>query len=1002
MLPLQNPDIIQINALPPHTWFIPYTNPNQPIPELPETSNRILNLNGRWLFYLFDSRDQIPVEVKNKPIELAKPDLIDVPGCWETQGFDQPQYLNILYPFPIDPPFIPRKNPTAVYQKKFRIPESWYGKEILISLLGVSSSFEISLNGEFIGASKGSHMTSEFSLTPFINEKTDNLLTVFVYKWCDGAYLEDQDMWRMHGIFRDVYLIARPINHIQNVQITADYDPESNDGILDLSFTVNNNVSLSLKITLRNQDKEILISRLMNSNETFEEVFKEVEPWSAEIPNLYQLTIETLDQDMNTLELIGFYIGFRRVNIVAQQLLLNGTPITLKGVNRHEFDPDTGWTVSPFSMEKDIVMMKKYNINTVRTSHYPNHPYWYSLCDRIGLYIINEADLETHGFTHADNWSQLSDSQEWKAAYLDRAKRLVERDINHPCVIVWSLGNESGYGRNHKKMAEWIRSRDPSRPIHYEGANQADIVDIVSAMYPSIKSLQSQGENESKDPRPFFMCEYAHSMGNSPGNLREYWELIYQYPRLIGGCVWDWVDQGLRRMDSEGLSTFYYGGDFGDTPNDGNFCINGLVDPDRNPHPGLYELKYWYQPIAIIKVNRKRGQITLKNRYNFLNLCQFQGIYTLKCKGEIIQWGELPEINLAPGSVMTLDLPAVKENLQVNKDIYLEISFIRKEQTNWAEAGHLIAKYQNLLQKSANPQIEDQNNIKQDISLYEIDDIYLVESGVSKQTFKINKNSGWIKSWQIGSQLVFINPLTLNIWRAPTDKDVHIAKEWLLDGLNRTKANLRNMSILKDQHGCLSINVDGIMAADGLRPHSQYRIEYLFDPSGILKIHLDFEPLNLLTRLPRLGFMTRLSQGYSQVDWFGRGPHESYADRKHSAFIDLYSQKTTALFHPYINPQESGNCTDTQRLKIKGENLPGIMIIGQPKFNFSIHHYSLENLTNARHVNELNWTSAPYLYIDIDQTGLGSNACGPDTLKKYRLEPKPYSFTFSLSPDEEN
>jgi beta-galactosidase/beta-glucuronidase len=999
MLPLADPKVVQINTLPPHAWFIPFSDPNQPIPELPETSSRILNLNGRWLFYLFDSRNQIPEEIKEKTVELAKPDYIDVPGCWETQGYDRPQYLNILYPFPVDPPYIPEENPTAVYQKRFTLPQSWSEKDVHITFLGVSNAFELSLNGYFVGANKGSHMTSEFALTPYLKKDGENLLTMFVYKWSDGAYLEDQDMWRMHGIFRHVYLSARPVDHIQNVDIQADYDPSSKNGILRLSFTVNTDTTLPLRITLRNSIGEILLSQQNKSNEGLNKVFKEIKPWTSETPTLYQLTIESLDKDLSVKEVIGFHIGFRSITIAKGQLLLNGIPITLKGVNRHEFDPDTGWTISPFSMEKDAMLMKQNNINTVRTSHYPNHPYWYTICNRYGIYIIDEADLETHGFAQIGDWSKLSDSLEWETAYLDRARRLVERDINHPCVIIWSLGNESGYGQNHDKMADWIRQRDPSRPIHYEGAGHSKIVDIVSVMYPSIKSLGNAGKNLENEPRPFFMCEYAHAMGNSPGNLREYWELIYKHRRLIGGCVWDWVDQGLRTMDSEGRSTFLYGGDFGDLPNDRNFCINGLVDPDRNPHPSLSEVKYWYQPISLVKVDHQKGQVSLKNRYNFINLSHMQGIYTIKSEGEILLWGEFPDLNLAPGESVTIELPAIKQKFDPGKEIFFEISFITNESSIWAEPGHLIAKGQYLLQPRAPKLNKKPNSSNHDISLYEIDDVFLVEAVAFKQTFKINKNSGWIDSWRIGADYVFIEPLVLNLWRAPTDNDVHITKEWKLDGLDRTKANLREISFEKNKRGDLSIKICGILAADGLLPHSQYQVHYSFNPTGSLIITLQFEPLNLYTRLPRLGFMTRLGRGYSQVDWYGRGPQESYADRKDSAFIDRYSAMTDELFHPYIHPQENGNRTDVRWLRIFGSDCPTIKILGKPSLNFSIHHCSLENLTKAQHTNEIKWSSLPYLYIDMAQTGLGSNSCGPDTLKEYRLDPKPYSFSFALMPE---
>jgi beta-galactosidase/beta-glucuronidase len=452
-------------------------------------------------------------------------------------------------------------------------------------------------------------------------------------------------------------------------------------------------------------------------------------------------------------------------------------------------------------------------------------------------------------------------------------------------------------------------------------------------------------------------------------------------------------------MDSEGRSTFYYGGDFGDIPNDGNFCINGLVDPDRNPHPSLKEVKYWYQPISLVDVDRQNGQITLANRYDFLDLSHIHGIYTIKSEGEIVLWGDLPNLNLAPGEKSTLDLPALNEKFDPGKQIFFELSFILKENTSWAEAGELIAKEQFLLQDVEIKPTKSLNSDKHGISLYEVDDIYLIESEAYKQTFKLNKNSGWLESWRIGPDYVFIEPLTLNLWRAPTDNDVHIAKEWKLAGLDRTKANIRNVDIQKNDRDDLSINIDGILAADGLRPHSHYQIQYTFESSGKLQIDLQFKPLGLHIRLPRLGFMTRLGQCFSEVNWYGRGPHESYADRKDSAFIDRYSAKTEELFHPYINPQENGNRSDVQWLKVIGSDCPTVKILGQPIFNFTIHHCSLGNLTSARHTNEIRWTSSPYLYIDMAQTGLGSNACGPDTLKKYRLEPKPYSFSFYLVPE---
>ncbi len=1034
MLNLENPDITQINSLSPHAWFIPFADPHKPIPEFPEDSDRLMCLNGKWDFQFYLSPGDVPnplLETSANPDETHQ---IDVPGCWELSGFDRPQYLNFTYPFPVDPPFVPNENPTGVYQRSIQIPKDWVENDIILTFLGVSSAFEVYLNGQFVGASKGSHLTNEFQLTPYLSKEESNLLTVIVFKWCDGAYLEDQDMWRLHGIFRDVYLTARPFEHLQDVQIHADFDTDTGYGSLGISFQINNHAILPLNISLHDSSGSHLLSQKILSDEVVIETLPNVSPWTAETPNLYQLMIKTLDSEGKTNEVVGFNIGFRSIRIADQQLQVNGQPITIKGVNRHEFDPDTGWRISKERMESDAAMMKRYNINAVRTSHYINHPYWYALCDRYGLYVIDEADLETHGFTLTGDWSELSDSPEWTDAYLDRAKRMVERDKNHPCILMWSLGNESGYGENHKKMATWIREKDPTRPIHYEGAGDAQEVDIVSVMYPTIKALKNAGVNKMDDPRPYFMCEYAHAMGNSPGSLREYWQTIYQYPRLIGGCVWDWVDQGLRKVLPDGAFTFLYGGDFGDVPNDGNFCINGLVNPDREPHPGLYELQYWLQPVVISDVNWEEKRLTLHNRYNFVDLSHLYAEYAIKVEGSILANGilELPDVSpgtsvdidlpfdvsgVSPGIQinLTLDMPVVKPGAKnnpnlsekntaflKNKEVWLEILFKLKQDTLWAERGLVVSRVQKLLQKGGHTISKKSHSTSTNYSVVEILTTNNLEISDDRQKFVLNKQTGWIDSWQVTGHDIFIAPLTLNIWRAPTDNDIHVAQEWIIDGLDRTRARQNMINIQHSESGFPKILVKGNLAADGHKPHSEYEIIYAFLPDGNLQIHLKFTPHHLQTRLPRLGFKTRLNHSFSHVSWYGRGPHESYADRKDSAFIDLYQAKIADLFHSYINPQENGNHIDVRWVQFYGEEAPRITVKGLPYLNFSLHYCSLDNLTQARHTDEILWEEVPYLYLDFTQTGLGSNACGPDTLIKYQLTPKQYEFKLIFSISEEN
>ena len=994
MLELENPKTTHLNTLKSHAWFLPYIGSQTNPPDYPSSSKRVLSLNGDWRFSMHPN----PACAFNKseiPVTSSVDKPIKVPGCWELMGYDAPQYLNIRYPFPVDPPNIPDENPTGVYQRNFSLPKEWSDMRIILTFLGVSSAFDVFLGDHHIGGNKGSRLTAEFDLTPFLDSTNENLLKVVVYKWSDGAYLEDQDMWRFHGIFRDVYLTARPQNYLLDVHISADLDYKHNIGQFSAKFFTNQYAALPLKLSLCNPNGNLVFTRYQTSEKPCFEAISNVLPWSAESPSLYKFIIETLDEQQNTIEIISIPVGFRQVELINQQFLLNGKSIKLKGVNHHEFDPDTGWWVPPDQMEKDILLMKRHNINTVRNSHYTNHPYWYTLCDRYGLYVIDEADLETHGFQLTGNWNQLADSSDWEHAFLDRAERMVSANRNHPSILIWSLGNESGLGRNFDKMVAWIRKADPSRPIHYEGAGESDLVDLVSVMYPSIDDLHKVVEGEAGDNRPYFMCEYAHAMGNSPGNLREYWQLIYAYPRLIGGCVWDWVDQGLRDQTPGNENNFLYGGDFGPKINDGNFCVNGLVNPDRIPHPGLLEVQYWIQPIELVDILLKDGTVTLRNRYDFSTLKQLVCNYRVHAEGETLFTGQQRLPGVQPGETCTIYIPELQSLLPNEKEIWFDLSFTLAKDVLWANAGHVIAREQ---AKLFDPKRSPQQRTSKSIAFLIIENLPdRIQVVNDHQRFVINPVTGWIESWSSGGSAILTEPLTLNMWRSPTDNDVHIAQEWVFDGLDRTEARKDHFEINHSAEG-LILSVHGKLGAAGSTPHSRYQLTYQFFPSGQLKIHLICEPINLFSRLPRLGFKTRLSKDYKSVRWFGRGPHESYSDRKDSAFVGLYSTSIADLHHNYIKPQENGNRSDVRWLEIYGNNLDGIQVQGDPYINFSLHYFNLMNLTKAGHISDLRWDDAPYLYIDYAQTGLGSNSCGPDTLPKYQLSPEKHEFSFWLSP----
>jgi len=993
MLDLENPAITQINAMKPRAWYIPYENPQTPIPHYPVDSSRLSTLNGKWDFCLLESPLALPEELTADFPEHEMRDSIQVPGCWECMGHDRPQYLNLMYPFPVNPPFIPRKNPVGVYRREVIIPRHWQDQEIILTFLGVSSAYEVYLNGQFVGAAKGSHLTHEFCITSLLSKDQTNVFTVIVYKWCDGAYLEDQDMWRLHGIFRDVYLTARPLAHLHDIEIKTDFDAKNFRAELEVNFATNNGSTLPLRAILKDPSGEDIFSLEISSNKTLKKSFANVQPWTTETPTLYALFFETLSEDGQTTEVIGFNIGFRRISIRDQQFLVNERPITIKGVNRHEFDPDTGWTVSKERMEQDARLMKQHNINTVRTSHYINHPYWYHLCNTLGLYIIDEADLETHGFQITGNWSELSDNDQWEAAYLNRAIRMVERDKNYPCIIMWSLGNESGYGKNHDRMSEWIKTRDGSRPIHYEGAGDAALVDVISVMYPTVKTLEVAGKNDFNDPRPFFMCEYAHTMGNSPGSLREFWETIRRYPRLIGGCVWDWVDQGLRTKTIQGETTFFYGGDFGVVPNDGNFCINGLVNPDRKPHPALEELKFWHQPVSLRSLYLEHQTLVIENRYDFINLDHLTAKYQIKSDGVTLTNKHLLLPEIGPGESAAIIIPELLNQISDGKEYWIEVEFRLKEKTNWGTKGHLIAHNQEQVQTKQKIYLTSHKHSEKSIKIMSNNKSSIRVAIGDRQELLFNKNSGWIDQWSVDGQDVLVAPLALNIWRAPIDNDIHIAKEWVVDGLDRTIANPESI-LVNEAHNEIEVLVDGSLAADGYKPHSRYTLQYCILDKGVINIRLDFYPLNLLTRLPRLGFKSRINSSYDKVCWFGRGPHESYPDRRDSAFVDRYEVNINDLFHFYLNPQENGNRSDIRWLNIISPNLPKLCVESNQNFNFNLHHYSQDNLTQAKHWHELNRETDPSLYIDMAHSGLGSNACGPDTLPEYQLSPKHYSFSF--------
>ena len=964
-------------------------------------------LNGQWQFSYWPSPRAVPNGIECDGFDASDWDSITVPGNWQRQGYGRPQYVNVIYPYPVDPPFVPDDNPVGVYKKAFTLPDFWDDRQVFLHFEGVDSAFTVWLNGQDIGYSQGSHLPSEFNLTAHLRPGA-NTLTVQVYQWSDGSYLEDQDQWRLSGIFRDVSLIARPPVFVRDVRLRTTLEAAHTEATLEITAALRNagqaNGSGTLHAalldtggqevaaqadstaTLGAGEETVLNARLTVSSPQF---------WSAEEPNLYTLLLTLQDEAGKTLTVERFAVGFRQIEIQQGRLLLNGTPITLCGVNRHDTHPDLGHATPRAHMLRDIVLMKQHNINCVRTSHYPNDPYWLDLCDEYGLYVIDEADLETHGFgVYGGDWAELSKNPEWREAYVDRAERMVQRDKNHPSVIIWSLGNESGYGPNHHAMIDAIRALDP-RPIHYESAGGDEDyagLDMVSKMYTDVPGLIAEGE-KTDDPRPFFLCEYAHAMGNGPGSLKEYWETIDRYPRLLGGCVWEWADHGIRQWTAEGKEWFAYGGDFGDTPNDGNFCIDGLCSPDRIPHPALLELKKVIAPVVAEAEDLAAGTVRVRNRYDFSTLDHLTASWRLVQDGETVQSGTLALPEIKPGAEAVLTVPYT---LPPSGDAWLDITFSLVSDARWAERGHEIAWAQFVLpteSASASP-----------LALAEMPALTVAEEErsftVTGENFRLefDRSSGALTDWTYQDTPLLVSGPALSVWRAPTDNDVRMADAWRKAGLDRLTSRTVSVTWEQTDRQRVSVTVKTQLAAVSMRPAFAVSLCYTVYGSGDVLLETLVTPLRELPPLPRLGVEMTLAPGFDQFTWDGLGPHESYPDRRESVRRGVYSGTVADQFQNYIRPQENGSKSDVRWAALTDGRGLGLLVSALPLLHVSVHHYTAQDLTAAKHTYDLTPRPETILHLDYAQSGLGSQSCGPGPLPQYLLQPSEVRFAVRLTP----
>jgi len=1010
----QNVQVLSINREPAHASLLPCPDEECALSGERGASPWFRLLNGNWRFMLVPYPDATPEGFEAEEFDASEWDTIPVPSNWQMHGYDRPQYTNINYPYPMDPPFVPDDNPVGLYRRAFVVPEAWLGRRIYLTFEGVNSAFYLWVNGHRVGYSQGSHMPAEFDITPY-TRLGGNVVAVQVFKWSDASYLEDQDFWRLSGIFRDVYLTARSDVYLRDVFVRTPLDAEYRDATLEVDVSVRNAgdapvAGYVVSAKLIDPDGEgalpettvgaVDLAAGEEKTLALKAPVSDPDKWTAETPYLYSLLLTLKDAKGEVLEVEHVRVGFRQVEIRDGQFLVNGVSIKLQGVNRHDTHPDLGHAVSLDSMVQDIMLMKQHNINCVRTSHYPNDPRWYDLCDEYGMYVIDEADLETHGFGY-EAPDIPAKRPEWREAFLDRAVRMVERDKNHPCIVMWSLGNESGYGENHAAMSEWIRGRDATRPIHYERAIETAeapapaSVDVVSQMYTSVENLIKQGER-TDEPRPFFLCEYAHAMGNGPGNLKEYWEVIRKYPRLIGGCIWEWVDHAIRTRNAEGQEYLAYGGDFGDFPNDGNFCVDGLNFPDRIPHTGLIEYKHIIQPVHIEALDLEHGRIRIVNRHFHRSTDYLQGSWMLLQDDLILDQGEILDLDIPAGEAVEYQLPYTLPDPEPGATYWLNLSFTLAEEMPWASRGYEVAYDQfELPRKAEAPALLAE--AMPPVALRDLPGEVILHSDEFAITF--DKRTGTIRDW-IWQEIPLIDAgPRIQLWRAPTDNDRNIKHVWYRAGYDRLVSRVQRMEVQELSRHAIRLEVDTRLGAVSLRPSFDVRYCYTLYGSGDLVIETRLIPLQEdLPDLPRVGLELRTLPGFTQFAWYGRGPHESYVDRKESARVGVYAGTVEEQYVPYLFPQENGNKADTRWAAITNLRGEGLLCMGMPVINVSVHHYTTEDLTASAHPHELTRIEETVVHLDYQQGGLGSNSCGPRPLPQYLLQPVEMSFAVRIKP----
>lgn len=966
---------LHINRLPNRATLIPFDTPAQAMTGQRKASPYYLDLNGRWDFCCFDSMEDLPEDIS---ADLAFSTIL-VPGCWQMQGYGFPQYTNAAYPIPFDPPYVSRENQVGLYRRFFVLPQAFKGRRTRIRFEGVDSAFYVFVNNVLAGFSKCSHMPAEFDVTCMLREGK-NELRVLVIQYSDGTYLEDQDMWRMSGIFRDVMLLSFGEQCLSDVRVRMSYAAEKGQGYLTVEADTAGVDSVGF--TLLDPEGRQCCSEQVKTEKNravWRQTVEHAAPWSAESPQRYTVLCQIPGQ----VECIRS--GFITVEVKNRQFYVNGVSVKLKGVNRHDTHSTLGHYAPMETMREDVRMMKRCNINTVRTSHYPNDPRFLSLCDEYGIYVVDETDLECHGVNHLGDYHLLATDPEWEAQFVDRGVRMVMRDRNHPSVIMWSLGNESGYGSNHEAMAAAIRALDSDRPIHYHSHLMfwnAAASDIASYMYTDFDSIDTYLKSGS--PKPYFLCEYAHAMGQGPGNLEDYWQKIYKTPALIGGCVWEFVDHACVKY-RDGKPFYAYGGDFGEYPHSGHFCVDALMYPDRTPHTGLIEYAHVLRPVRAEMINEKEGRIKIHNCYAFTNLSALQATWRVDYRGRTVTQGTFVTHTM-PGRVSVVSLRLGK----YPKGSYLNIDWALTKDTLYADAGYVMASEQFAL---AEGEIVHPLHAPDGMPLTVTENQKQI--CVSGDDFQVCFDYRGLKRWRQAGENLLQSGVNVNLWRAVTDNDRRTARDWMKLGIDKLLCRNDRMNVQMDGNdACVSL--ENVYVPKSARAVVRVIQDYRVQRNGEVSLQIRFIPLQKeMTFLPRLGIRFTMPRCFDRLEYLGRGPMENYPDKKTAARIGLYRQTVEENHEPYIFPQENGSHQDVTFVRIYKEGGLGLEVSGTD-FSFSAHHYTQELLEKAEHTYDLHDENLTEVCVDGAMGPLGSASCGPLPMRDriYLTEEKSFHFVF--------